>query len=84
MKNKKYVTISASTEAASTVRTGQAKVNTGLLNIRKTASTASSSKILLTVRYGYTVTVLQLTDTWAYVSYNGVKGYCPSRYLTME
>ena len=66
-----------------TASSGQAKINAGLLNLRDQPST-SKGKVLLTMRRGYTVTVHSIANGWAYVTYNGKKGYCYAKYLTLQ
>ena len=36
------------------------------------------------MRRGYTVTVHSIANGWAYVTYNGKKGYCYAKYLTLQ
>ena len=74
----KYVTLTPTVSAGATTTTG---VVTGSLRLRSQASTASSSKILLTMPKGATVTIFSTTNGWCYVDYQGTKGYCSSSYL---
>ena len=55
----------------------------GLLNLRDKPD-ESRGKILCTMRHGYTVTVHSLADGWAEVTYNGKRGYCAAKYLTLQ
>ena len=72
----KYVTLSNTTKTDTT--TG---VVTGKLNLRAQASSASGSKILLTMPKGATVTIYSTVNGWCYVDYQGTKGYCSASYL---
>lgn len=72
----KYVTLSNTTKTDTT--TG---VVTGSLNLRAQASSASGSKILLTMPKGATVTIYSTVNGWCYVDYQGTKGYCSASYL---
>jgi len=74
----KYVTLTPTASAGVTTTTG---VVTGSLRLRSQASTASSSKVLLTMPKGATVTIFSTTNGWCYVDYQGTKGYCSSSYL---
>ena len=83
----KYVTlVSTGTGAGASLPavTGQGTINTGLLNLRDKPGTGSDSTVLLSMRYGYTVTVHSITGTWAYVTYNGVTGYCIAKCIDMN
>jgi N-acetylmuramoyl-L-alanine amidase len=72
----KYVTLSSATKTDTTIG-----VVTGNLNLRAQASSASGSKILLTMPKGATVTIYSTVNGWCYVDYQGTKGYCSASYL---
>ena len=82
----KYVTLESSGSGSGTSRpqTGQGTINTGLLNLRDKPSTGSDSTVLLSMRLGYTVTVHSISGEWAYVTYNGTKGYCIAKCIEMK
>lgn len=60
----------------------QAKVTTdgGILRLREEPSTAS--EILAKIKNGGIVDVFGTVDEWSSVVYNGIEGYCSSKYLT--
>ncbi|HWQ98357.1 MAG TPA: SH3 domain-containing protein [Clostridia bacterium] len=74
----KYVTLTPTVSAGSGTSLG---VVTGSLNLRAQASSASTSKILLTMPKGAVVTIYSTSNGWCYVDYNGTKGYCSASYL---
>lgn len=59
--------------------------NGGSLNLRKAPVTHADNKIA-SIPYGAQLTMLDYVNnrTWAYVQYNGQKGYVMSRYLTFD
>ncbi|MEA4869354.1 MAG: SH3 domain-containing protein [Christensenella sp.] len=72
----KYVTL------AETVKTSETTgVVIARLNLRAQPSTSTSSKILLTMDRGVTVTIYSTANGWCYVDYNGTKGYCYASYV---
>jgi len=75
----KYVTL---TETVKTTQT--TGVVTARLYLRASPSTSSSSKILLTMDRGVTVTIYSTTNGWCYVDYNGTKGYCYASYVKVS
>lgn len=82
----KYVSLQTTGSGTGTTRpqTGQGTINTGLLNLRDKPSTGSDSTVLLSMRLGYTVTVHSISGEWAYVTYNGTKGYCIAKCIEMK
>ena len=42
------------------------------------------SRVLLSLRRGYEVTVHSVSGTWAYVTYNGTSGYCIAKCVKMK
>jgi peptidoglycan hydrolase-like amidase/uncharacterized protein YgiM (DUF1202 family) len=72
----KYVTLTSATKTDTTIG-----VVTGTLNLRAMASSATDSKILLTIPKGATVTIFSTVNGWCYVDYQGTKGYCSASYL---
>ena len=72
----KYVTLTSTIKSDTVIG-----VVTGNLNLRAQASSGSSSKILLTMPKGATVTVYSTVNGWCYVDYRGTKGYCSASYL---
>ena len=82
----KYVSLQTTGSGTGTSRpqTGQGTINTGLLNLRDKPSTGSDSTVLLSMRLGYTVTVHSISGEWAYVTYNGTKGYCIAKCIEMK
>jgi len=74
----KYVTLSNTTKTDSTIG-----VVTGSLYLRTQASSSSSSKVLLTMKKGATVTIYSTVNGWCYVDYQGTKGYCSASYLKL-
>jgi peptidoglycan hydrolase-like amidase/uncharacterized protein YgiM (DUF1202 family) len=72
----KYVTLVGTTKADTTIG-----VVTGNLNLRAQPTSASGSKILLTMPKGATVTIYSTASGWCYVDYQGTKGYCSAAYL---
>lgn len=77
----KFVTMTPSVTAGTNTSTG---VVTGSLNLRAQASSASSSKILLTMPKGAIVTIYSTSNGWCYVDYQGTKGYCSASYLKLS
>lgn len=55
-------------------------VNTDGLNMR--SSPNSNSKILKTLSYNTKIKLLDTTNTWFYIEYNGITGYVNSNYIT--
>ena len=75
----KYVSLNTSN---STGNKGKVNISNGNLNIRKSATTNSS--IVGKIPAKSTVTILSTsTNGWYKVSYNGVEGYCSSKYITL-
>lgn len=72
----KYITLTSAAKSDTAIG-----VVTGNLNLRAQASSSSSSKILLTMPKGSTVTVFSTVNGWCYVDYQGTKGYCSASYL---
>lgn len=54
-------------------------VNTDSLNIRRYSN--ANAEILKTVPYNTRIKLLDTTNTWFYVEYNGIKGYVNSNYI---
>lgn len=75
----KYVTLAETVKETQT--TG---VVTARLNLRAQPSTSSSSRILLTMDRGSTVTIYSTANNWCYVDYNGTKGYCYASYVKIS
>ena len=75
----KYVTLTETVKATQTIG-----VVTARLNLRAQPSTSSSSKILLTMDRGSTVTIYSTANNWCYVDYNGTKGYCYASYVKIS
>ena len=73
----KYVTLTGAANSDSP----NIGVVTGNLNLRAQASSASGSRILLTMPKGAIVTIYSTVNGWCYVDYQGTKGYCSSAYL---
>ena len=81
----KYVTLLPEEDTVSASKTAaKGSINTGLLNLRSRPSTGSSSRVLLSLRRGYEVTVHSVSGTWAYVTYNGTSGYCIAKCVKMK
>ena len=75
----KYVSLNTSN---STGNKGKVNISNGNLNIRKSATTNSS--IVGKIPAKSTITILSTsTNGWYKVSYNGVEGYCSSKYITL-
>ncbi len=72
----KYVTLTGTQEQDTTIG-----VVTGNLNLRAQPSSSSSSRILLVMPKGSTVTIYSTANGWCYVDYQGTKGYCSAAYL---
>ncbi|MBZ5754018.1 SH3 domain-containing protein, partial [Metabacillus rhizolycopersici] len=56
------------------------KVNSGSLNVRKSASTSAS--IVTTIKKDAKVTVYSEANGWSKIKVNGKEGYVSSSYLT--
>jgi len=81
----KYVTLTGIKDTASQpAQTGRGTVNTGLLVLRDKPTSDGTAKTVGMVRMGYTVTVHSISGEWAYVTYNGMQGYCIARCIDMK
>ncbi len=69
--------------ATSTSQAGIVSVNSGKLNVRKSASTSSS--VLTTLSNGSYITLISKSGNWYYVEYAENKyGYCHKDYLKLD
>lgn len=71
-------------EVTSALNASSIGTATGSVRLRSSATTKSSSNILLTIPRGAQVTIFSKQGSWYYCSYNGTTGYAYASYVRVK